>query len=119
MEEKKEINFNMNKVGPDKKISTTIKGISEEVVSIKILPVEGGATPSVVYFLTRVGNVYYLDEDMINSNNFTVQKLTDLKEIVSIEIAETTYPGAMEISTTLIATTYNGEKIDVLNKNIK
>lgn len=109
-----EISFNMKKVEPDKEISTSIEGITEEVVSIKILQVEGGATPSVVYFLTRNGNVYYIDEEMINSNNFVAKQLTDLKEIISIEIVGTLYPDAMEGSTTLIATTYNGKKIDVL-----
>jgi hypothetical protein len=110
-----EINFNMNKVDPDKNISTTIEGISEEVVSIKILQIEGEGTPSVVYFLTRNGNIYYIDEEMINSNNFIVKQLDNLKEIVSIEIVDAYYVGSMHGSTTLIATTYSGEKIDVLN----
>ena len=59
-----EIDFYMNKVEPIKDISVSIKGISEE--------------------------------------------------IVSIEIADTVYPDTMHSSTTLIASTYTGEKIDIL-----
>lgn len=40
-------------------------------------------------------------------------KITTLKEIVSIEIAGIIYPDAMEESTTLIATTYEGKKINI------
>lgn len=111
-----EISFEMK---GDKEIARTIEGISEEVVSIKILQEEGNGTPSVICFLTRLGNVYYIDREMINSNIFTAKKLTNLKEIVSIEIAETTYSGSMHSNTTLIATTYNGEKIDILTSKLR
>ncbi len=111
-----EISFEMK---GDKEIARTIEGISEEVVSIKILQEEANGTPSVICFLTRPGNVYYIDREMINSNIFTAKKLTNLKEIVSIEIAETTYSGSMHSNTTLIATTYNGEKIDILTSKLR
>lgn len=112
----KEITFNMNKVEPNKHISEVITGISEEVVDIEILQVPGGATPSYVYFLTRNGNIYYIDEAMVNENNFVAKEVTELKEVVSIEKIDIVYPDAMEGSVTVIATTYEGEKINILNK---
>lgn len=110
-----EILFNMHTANSDTSISKSITGISEEVVSIKILPSEEGAIPIAVYFLTRSGTVYYIDDTMINSNNFVAQRLEDLSEVVSIEVVNITYPGAMHEATSLIATTYDGEKINVLN----
>lgn len=109
-----ELFFNMHTANSTD-ISTSISGISEEVVSIKIVPSEEGAIPLAVYFLTRDGNVYYIDDSMINSNDFVAQRLENLSEIVSIEVVNITYTGAMHQSTTLVATTFNGEKIDVLN----
>lgn len=108
-----ELFFNMHTANSNTDISTSITGISEEVVSIKIIPSEEGAIPLAVYFLTRDGNVYYIDNSMINSNNFVAQRLENLSEIVSIEVVNITYPSAMHEATSLIATTYDGEKINV------
>ena len=110
-----EILFNMHTANSDTDISKSITGISEEVVSIKILPSEEGAIPVAVYFLTRSGTVYYIDDTMINSNNFVAQKVEDLNQVISIEVVNITYAGAMHEATSLIATTYNGEKINVSN----
>lgn len=107
------ISFNMKKANSSKEISTAITGITEEVVSIKILAIEAGGTPSKVCFLTRNGNVYYIDENMINANNFVAKKLDNVSEVVSIEKVEVTYADAMELSPTIIATTYSGEKMDL------
>ncbi len=109
-----EIDFYINRVEPNKDISTSIKGINEEVVSIKIISVEDGVIPSAVYFLTINGNVYYINQEMIVSNNFVAKKLESLKEVISIEVADTLYSDAIHGSTTLIATIFEGEKIDVL-----
>ena len=108
-----ELFFNMHTANSNTDISTSITGISEEVVSIKIVPSEEGAIPLAVYFLTRDGNVYYIDNSMISSNNFVAQRLENLSEIVSIEVVNITYPSAMHEATSLIATTYDGEKINV------
>lgn len=108
-----ELFFNMHTTNSNTDISTSITGISEEVVSIKIVPSEEGAIPLAVYFLTRDGNVYYIDNSMISSNNFVAQRLENLSEIVSIEVVNITYPSAMHEATSLIATTYDGEKINV------
>ena len=110
-----EILFNMHTANSDTSISKSITGISEEVVSIKILSSEEGAIPIAVYFLTRSGTVYYIDDTMINSNNFVAQKVEDLSQVISIEVVNITYTGAMHEATSLIATTYNGEKINVSN----
>ena len=111
-----EVNFNMHKINPKQDISTSITGINEEIVSITIYPVEGGANPSFVFFLTRNGNVYYIDEAMISSNNFSAKQLINLKEIIKLEIVDATSPEAMHSTRTVIATTYSGEKIDVFNQ---
>jgi len=107
------ISFHMNNISTKQNTSTLITGITGEVVSIKMIQEEGTGTASYIYFLTRDGDLYYLDNEMINSKDFTAKKLNNLKEVVYIDIVGITYEGAMHGSTTLIATTYTGEKINV------
>ena len=105
------IGFNMHQSSPDKTVGTTVKGISDEVVSVKILQIASEIYE--VYFLTRTGDVYYINPNMMNSNTITAKKVSNVKEVISIETASVTSSGDLEGHNSLIATTYNGEKVNI------
>lgn len=107
------ISFNMKKANSEE-VNTSITGISEEIVSIKILEEEATGMPSLICFLSRTGNVYYLNNEMINANNFTAKQVSNLNEVVSLEVSDVQYVNSMHGSTTILATTFSGEKIDVV-----
>lgn len=91
-------------------ISTTIKGITEEVVDIKLKILEPDSYPQLIVLLTRNGNVYYLKDF---SGDMQAQKIDDLSEIVKISIMESYTDGAYHTDTDVVGIDKDGDLISL------
>lgn len=90
-------------------IAEDITGITEEVVSIKIVEFTDIAYPREIYFLTREGNVYYLNSESLEKEEYIANKLNDIKNVISIE--KIGVHGEEHDDVAAIATTFEGDKI--------
>ena len=99
----------LNKDGENTEKS--VKGIDEEVVSVKIESVEGEVRG--IAFLTRNGNVYYLEKDAILNNDFNAKKIPNLSQVLKIEEVSVTANGESGASECLIAITYEGSYVSI------
>lgn len=99
----------LNKDGENTEKS--VKGIDEEVVSVKIESVEGEVRG--IAFLTRNGNVYYLEKDAILNNDFNAKKIPNLSQVLKIEEVSVTANGEPGASECLIAITYEGSYVSI------
>ena len=93
-------------------ISTTIKGITEEVVDIKLKILEPDSYPQLIVLLTRNGNVYYLKDF---SGDMQAQKIDDLSEIVKISMMESYTDGAYHTDTDVVGIDKDGDLISLLD----
>ena len=91
-------------------ISTTIKGINEEVVDMTLETYEAEPTPAVIVLLTREGNVYYLTDF---SDKAELQKIEELSKIVKIEKVDKAHDDAYHTETATIAIDKDGNYIDL------
>lgn len=99
----------LNKDGENTEKS--VKGIDEEVVSVKIESVEGEVRG--IAFLTRNGNVYYLEKDAILNNDFNAKKIPNLSQVLKIEEVSATANGEPGASECIIAITYDGSYVSI------
>ena len=99
----------LNKDGENTEKS--VKGIDEEVVSVKIESTEGEVRG--IAFLTRNGNVYYLKKDSILNNDFNAKKIPNLSQVLKIEEVSATANGEPGASECLIAITYEGSYVSI------
>lgn len=90
-------------------IAEDITGITEDVVCIEIVEFTDIAYPREIYFLTREGNVYYLNSESLEKEEYIAKKLNDIKNVISIE--KIGVPTEEHDAVAAIATTFEGDKI--------
>ena len=86
-----------------------ITGISGEVVSIKIVEFIDLSYPKEIYFLARDGNVYYLNSESLEKEEYVAKQLENIKNVISIQKIGVATEEHDERA--VVATTYAGEKI--------
>ena len=84
----------------------TVSGINEEIVSVKIDSGDDGVRG--IVFLTRLGNVYYLTNQSINSSEFVAKKFPKLSQVIKIDKVTSTAEGAPGSAECIIAIKYDG-----------
>ena len=88
-----------------------VKGIDEEVVSVKIGKGEGEIRG--IAFLTRNGNVYYLDTDSIIDNKYEAKKIPNLSQVLKIDEVFIAADEETEGEKNLVAVTYDGSYVSI------
>ena len=93
--------------------SVEITGVNEEVASIVILPIASTGRPSMIVFLTRSGNVYYLNEAALNKKVYAAKKIQNLTEVFAIKKVNQLRNNALDGTTAVIASKFDGTYVDI------
>ncbi len=93
--------------------SSEITGVNEEVVSIVVVPIASTGRPSMIIFLTRSGNVYYLNEAALSKKIYAAKKIQNLTEVFAIKKVNQLRNNAIDGITAVVASKFDGSYVDI------